>query len=75
MHGWIQKVLSVGTNFFFFHLCGFFKLIREERVQISQIPLNKKRASLTGQLWPNIECWPGCFVIFQGIWVSIAKES
>ena len=25
--------------------------------------------------WPNIECWLGGFVIFQGIWTSIAKKS
>ena len=24
--------------------------------------------------WPNIECWLGSFVIFQGIWPSIAKK-
>ena len=24
--------------------------------------------------WPNIECWLGSFVIFQGIWTRIAKK-
>ena len=30
--------------------------------------------SQVGRLWPNIECWLGSFVIFQGIWTSIAKK-
>ena len=30
--------------------------------------------SLACQCWPNIECWLGSFVIFQGIRVSIAKK-
>ena len=30
--------------------------------------------SLAGQLWPNIECWFGSFVIFQGILTSIVKK-
>ena len=31
--------------------------------------------SLPGQRWPNIECWLGCFVIFQAIRTSIAKKN
>ena len=30
--------------------------------------------SLACQWWPNIECWLGSFVIFQGIRTSIAKK-
>ena len=29
---------------------------------------------LAGPCWPNIECWLGSFVIFQGIQSSIAKK-
>ena len=31
--------------------------------------------SLAGQRWPNMECWPGSFVVFQGIRTSIAKKT
>ena len=31
--------------------------------------------SLAGRWWPNIECWLGTFVLFQGIQTSIAKKS
>ena len=37
----------------------------------SKTPLNG--VSLAGRCWPNIECWLGSFVIFQGILTSIAK--
>ena len=30
--------------------------------------------SLACRCWPNIECWLGGFVIFQGIRTSIAKK-
>ena len=30
--------------------------------------------SLACRCWPNIECWLGSFVIFQGIRTSIAKK-
>ena len=30
--------------------------------------------SLACRWWPNIECWPGSFVIFQGIRTGIAKK-
>ena len=30
--------------------------------------------SLAGRWWPNIECWLGSFVIFQGLRTSIAME-
>ena len=29
--------------------------------------------SLAGRCWPNIKCWLGNFVIFQGIRIRIAK--
>ena len=29
---------------------------------------------LAGRWWPNIECWLGSFVVFQGIRTSIAKK-
>ena len=32
------------------------------------------RQAIICQWWPNIECWLGSFVIFQGIWTSIAKK-
>ena len=31
--------------------------------------------TLAGRWWPNVECWPGSFVIFQGIRTSIANKS
>ena len=34
---------------------------------------NISRPSSACLCWPNIECWLGSFVIFQGIWTSIAK--
>ena len=37
-----------------------------------ETPLNG--VSLAGRWWPSIECWLGSFVIFQGIWTTIAKE-
>ena len=30
--------------------------------------------SLACRWRPNIECWPGSFVIFQGIWTSVDKK-
>ena len=36
-----------------------------ERIQI---------ALMAGGRWPNIECWFGSFVIFQGIWTGIVKK-
>ena len=30
--------------------------------------------SVAGRWWPNIECWFGSFVIFQGIRTNIAKK-
>ena len=38
----------------------------------SEMPLNG--FSLAGQRWPNIECWLGSLVIFQGIQTSIARK-
>ena len=34
-----------------------------------------KCISVACRRWPNIKCWPSSFVIFQGIWTSIAKKS
>ena len=31
--------------------------------------------SLACRWWPNIECWLGSFIVFQGIRTSIAKKS
>ena len=33
-----------------------------------------QKVSLAGRWWPNIECWLGSFVIFQGVRTSIAKK-
>ena len=33
-----------------------------------------KIALKAGWYWPNIECWLGSFLIYQGIWTSIAKK-
>ena len=38
----------------------------------SEMPLNG--VTLACRWWPNIENWLGSFVIFQGIWTSIAKK-
>ena len=47
-----------------------FLLMREERIQIQL----KEGHQQPGQLWPNIKCWLGSFVNFQGVWTSIAKK-
>ena len=38
----------------------------------SETPLDG--VSLAGRWWPNIKCWLGSFVIFQGVRTSIARK-
>ena len=47
------------------------------QIAVKAAPLLKPHlngVSLAGPGWPHIECWLGSFVIFQGIWTSIAKK-
>ena len=53
--------------------------IRAERIKMRSIigPPAKRHlngVSLAGRYWLNTKCWLGSFVIFQGIWTSIAKK-
>ena len=34
--------------------------------------IQKVMSKAGGPKWPNIECWLGSFVVFQGIWTCIA---
>ena len=60
----------------------FFCIKRGEMIQIQQKAGHHRHASerhfngvsFVGRWWPNIECWLGSFVIFQGIWTSIARK-
>ena len=81
-HSGIQKVLSEAT--FFSQLWqGFFfggggggggYSWGGERNQIPLLAGHHQPASKTPFKWPNIECWLGSFVIFQGTLTSIAKK-
>ena len=64
-HARPRKFCQKGSN-------GFFFLIRGEKTQRLEIPLkagHHRPASET-----PFKCWLGSFVIFQGIWTSIAKK-
>ena len=73
-----RKFCHWGSNSY-----GFF-FVRGEKIQIalkaglhlSASETLFKCVSLAGRWWwwPNIECWLGSFVIFQGIRTSIAKK-
>ena len=75
---------SNSDNVFFFvvFFFSFFSSWRENGSKVplraghhrptSETPLNG--VSLACRWWPNIEFWLGSFVIFQGIWASIAKK-
>ena len=74
---------SYTDNVYFIYFSPFFGWWGEERgskhhLKWATIGPPAKRnlndLSLAGQWWPNIECWLGSFVIFQGIRTSIAKE-
>ena len=59
-----QRGFNFDNTFFLFF---FFCLIRGGRIKI-HVPL------LACRWWPDIECWLGSFVTFQGIRTSIAKK-
>ena len=78
----MQKVLSEGVNiwqfFFFFILSWWGEGWSEYHYKRAINGLPGKRhlngVLLASRWWLNIECWLGNFVIFQGIWTSIAKK-
>ena len=77
-HARIQTVLPEGVQLW----QRFFKLMRgggsKYHFKRAIIGPPAKRhlngVSLACRCWPNIECWLGSFVIFQGIRTSIAKK-
>ena len=84
--GGSRKFCQRGSNsdgFFFFGVGGGGGgLMRGKRIHIAlkashHLPPGKRHLngiSLAGRSWPNIECWLGSFVIFQGVRTSIAKK-
>ena len=74
---WVEVWISV-----FFPFC--FPILVDEGVRIQMSikwviisPPEKwhlNGVSLAGRWWPNIECWLGSFVIFQGTRTSIVKK-
>ena len=80
-HARIQKVFSKGSKFDNVLFC-FFSWWGDRgskyHYKLAIIGPQAKRhlngVSLAGRCWPNIECWPGSFVIIQGIQSSVAKK-
>ena len=76
----IQKVIQRGSNFENFFLLLY--LVNEwiwiplKYWAIMGLPAKRhfNGVSLACRWWPNIECWLGSFVIFQGFRTSIAKK-
>ena len=72
-HAGIQKVLLESSNF-------FSDKGKEDPNSTKSGPSSARQRNaiygfpLSGQLLPDIECWLGSFVIFQGIPTSIAKK-
>ena len=65
-----RKFLQMGSNFknvFFPNTAKFGHHRPASRRHLNGV-------SLAERWWPNIECWLGSFVIFQGIRTSIAKK-
>ena len=60
--------------FFFFFFFGGGGGLAEKRGSKYHCKQFLNSVSLACRLWPNMECWIGSFVIFQGIRTSIAKE-
>ena len=62
------------TVFFFFTVDERNQILQKAGLHwlASEMPLNG--FSLAGHRWPNIECWLGSLVIFQGIQTSIARK-
>ena len=63
-----QRV-SKFDNFFFFFFDGG---IEDPNTAINGPPSTHQQNAI--EMASNIECWLGSFVIFQGIWTSIAKK-
>ena len=73
-HARIQKVLSDGSKFdnFIFFLVGSPNTAKKAIIGPSA-KRHLNGVSLVGDDGPNVECWLGSFVIFQGIRTSIAN--
>ena len=64
-----RKFFQRGFNFDVFF---FFKFDEDRKDPNITIICNHRR--LSGQWWPNIECWFGSFEVKQGIRSSIGKK-
>ena len=78
MHG-SRKFSQRGSNFdnIVFFCFVFLDERREDPSSTKSGPSSdcqRNAILLVGRWWPNIECWPGSFVIFQRIQTSIAKK-
>ena len=51
-------------------LCISFR--KYNSLKYNHVRIQKVMSEAGGPKWPNIECWLGSFVIFQGILTSIA---
>ena len=74
----IQKILSEGVQlwqrFFSWWGVGGSKYLYKRAIIGPPADRHLNGVSLAFLWWLNIECWPGSFVIFQGIWTRIAKK-
>ena len=78
IHARIQKVFSNFDYVFFFFFWWREKGSKYHCKRAIIGPPVKRHlngVSLADRLWPNIECWLGSFVVFQGIRTSIGKKS
>ena len=75
MHARIQKVLSEGPKFDNVFLVGEGKEDPNNTINGPSSARQRNAVSLAGRRWPNVECWLGSFVIFQGIRTSISKKT
>ena len=74
----IQEVLSEGVQlwwvFFGWWVEGGSKYHYKRVTMGPQANRHLNGVSLACRWRPNIDCWRGSFVVFQGIWTSIAKK-
>ena len=80
-HARIQKILSEGVlwQFFFCFVFSWWGVGGSKYHYKRAIIGPPAKRHLNGVShacwwWPNIECWLGGFVVFQGIWTRIAKK-
>ena len=75
----IQKILSEEVQlwqYFFFSWWGVWGSKYHYKWAIISPPAKRhlNGISLASWCWPNIKCWLGSFVIFQGIWTRIVRK-